>query len=284
MDRLKGKIALVTGASRGIGEAIARRFAAEGATVICCARSADAGASPLPGSLHQLVDTITKDGGKAFALPSDLSNLDERKATIAEVNNRYGDVDILVNNAATTTYGSLLEHVSDSQYEQLFELNLRCPFHLAQGFVPGMKRRGRGWILNITSSTAEMPSPPYSPFECSSGVLLYGTSKAALNRLTCGMAAELAEACIAVNALAPVSVVWTPSQAALGMDRYRSSPAWKEEPIEAMAEAALALCSGDPTKQTGRCVYTLPFLDEINQAIHGLDGQTLISNWAPAIP
>jgi NAD(P)-dependent dehydrogenase (short-subunit alcohol dehydrogenase family) len=133
-----------------------------------------------------------------------------------------------------------------------------------------MRRKGRGWILNISSATAIHPQgPPFTGWEQKGGHHLYAASKAALNRLTTGLAAELAGDRISVNTLAPVAAVITPTVEALGIDK------WIEpsmiEPVEAMAEAALALCSCGP-ELTGRVTYSMALLEELDREVRTLDG------------
>jgi hypothetical protein len=137
-----------------------------------------------------------------------------------------------------------------------------------------MRKKGRGWILNISSATAEPPEgPPYIAWQAKGGSQLYAASKAGLNRLTQGLAAELWADGIAVNTLAPVQAVITPGVTLVGADK------WIEpsmiEPVEAMAEAALALCSCDPEKLTGRVTYSLHLLRELGREIRTLDGSGL---------
>jgi NAD(P)-dependent dehydrogenase (short-subunit alcohol dehydrogenase family) len=284
MGALEGRIALVTGASRGIGEAIARRFAAEGATVVAVSRTRGAADSRLPGSVDETVRAIEAGGGRAAGFVCDVSDPASRDALVDHVLERFGRVDVLVNNAAFASYGWSWSALTPARWERLLQLNLLGPFHLAQRLLPGMLERGRGWILNITSRTAETPAgPPFSEFDRSSGVMLYGTSKAALNRMTVGLAAEMQGRGVAVNALAPFSVVWTAGAAAVGTARYRSSPGWKEEPVEAMAEAALALCSGDPGRENGRLVYSTEFLEQIGRATRTLDGRHALEGWKPQL-
>ena len=284
MGMLDGKIALITGASRGIGNAIAIRFGAEGATVICTARSLEPGTDHLPGSLRETVERIEALGGKGVAVQCNVAKEGSRAAMVADVLQRFGHVDILVNNAADATYGYTCDRISARRYQAVLELNLRAPFELTQAFGPGMRERGQGWILNISSKTAEMPAgPPYDRFVRTSGVNLYGATKAALNRLTAGLAAEFEGSGVAVNALAPFSVVWTPGADLVGTGQYSDMPAWKEEPGEAMAEAALALCSGAPALVTGLIVYSTEYLEKIGRKVHTLDGRSELTNWVPHI-
>ncbi len=289
MAALKGKIALVTGASRGIGAGIAQRFGAEGATVIVTARTLsgkgnDYGGQTLDGSVEDVVQVIEASGGKAHGQRCDVGEPASRKALADEVLARFGHIDILVNNATTAAGPGMYDTLSDDQYNRVFEVNVRGPLDLIQRFAPGMAERGSGWILNLTSKAAEHPpGPPYSALFTDGGMILYGAAKAALNRLTSGLAAELSTKGVAVNALAPFSVVWTPGAAASGVDKYRSLPMWQEEPVEGMAEAALALCSANPATMTGRVFYSTDFLTQIGRQVRTLDGRELLGDWKPTI-
>jgi citronellol/citronellal dehydrogenase len=289
MGALQGKIALVTGASRGIGAGIAQRFGAEGATVIVTARTLsgkgnDYGGQELDGSVEDVVRAIETGGGKAHGWRCDVGDPASRAGMADEVVARFGRIDILVNNATTAAGPGMYDTLSDDQYNRVFEVNVRGPLDLIQRFAPGMAERGSGWILNLTSKAAEHPpGPPYSALFTDGGMILYGAAKAALNRLTSGLAAELSTKGVAVNALAPFSVVWTPGAAASGVDKYRSLPMWQEEPVEGMAEAALALCSANPATMTGRVVYSTDFLKQIGRQVRTLDGRELLGDWKPTI-
>lgn len=256
---LDGRIALVTGASRGIGAAIAHRFATAGAAVAVSARTVDEGDHPLPGSVTTTVRSITDAGGMAVAVAADLARPDDRHALVGEVSRVLGPVDILVNNAAVT-YFEPLDAFDRSHYETMFAVQVRAPFELAQLVLPGMRERGRGWILNVSSAAARHPQgPPYG--RGLGGGTVYGMCKAALERFTTGLAAEVHDAGIAVNVVSPAGLVATPGVVHHGLDRR--VPAEALEPPEAMAEAALALCSGDPFELTGRVAYSRPLLAEL---------------------
>ncbi len=289
MATLHGKIALVTGASRGIGAAIAQRFGAEGATVIVTARTlagkgSDYGGQALDGSVEDVANTIKAAGGNAFGWRCDVGDPASRATMADEVLARFGRIDILVNNATTTAGAGMYDTISTEQYGRVFEVNVAGPLDLIQRFGPGMAERRGGWILNLTSKAAEHPEgPPFSRLFTDGGMILYGAAKSALNRLTSGLAAELSASNVAVNALAPFSVVWTPGAAASGLEKYRSLPMWVEEPVEGMAEAALALCTVDPRTFSGHVVYSTPYLQETGRPIRTLDGRSLLENWKPAI-
>ena len=289
MGALDGKIALVTGASRGIGAAIAQRFGAEGATVVVTARTLagkgnDYGGQALDGSVEDVAQLIRDAGGQALGLRCDVGEPASRAETADEVLRRFGRLDILVNNATTTAGAGMYDTISADQYNRVFEVNVKGPLDLVQRFGSGMAERRSGWVLNLTSKAAEHPAgPPFSKLYTDGGMILYGAAKSALNRLTSGLAAELSASNIAVNALAPFSVVWTPGAAASGLERYRTLPDWVEEPVEGMAEAALALCTVDPQVVSGRVVYSTTYLHETGRPIRTLDGKSLLTNWKPAI-
>jgi citronellol/citronellal dehydrogenase len=259
MGSLDGKVALVTGASRGIGVAIARRFAADGARVALTARTTKAGQSPFAGTIHETVEMIEKAGGEAVAFAADLSRPEERARLIEGVRDRLGSPDILVNNAAVTYF---LETATfpRRRYDLMMEVQVAAPVDLAQRCIPAMRARGAGWILNISSTASYHPKgPPFDRGEM--GGTVYGMCKAAIERFSTGLAAELCEDGIAVNALSPSGLVVTPGVRHHRLDQM--VPKSEHEPPEIMAEAALALCSGDPKRLTGRITLSQPLLDEL---------------------
>jgi NAD(P)-dependent dehydrogenase (short-subunit alcohol dehydrogenase family) len=267
----EGRTALVTGASRGIGAAIAERLAAAGATVAVVARSLDSHPPKLPGTLRETVERITGRGGRAVAVRGDVSDAESRVEFFRRCQEGIGPIDILVNNAALGAYKPFSAFTADD-FTTICDANLRAPFELCQLAAGGMRERKRGWIINISSATAELPAgPPFIPWEQMGGHLLYAASKAALNRLTVGLAAELYDDGIAVNALAPVAAVITPGVEALGVTAWIDES--MREPVEAMAEAALALAICDPRTVTGQVAYSKTFLQQIGRPIRTLDGR-----------
>ena len=258
MGILDGKVAIVTGASRGIGAEIARRFGAAGAAVAVAARTTGAGMSPLPGTIGETAEQVVAAGGTAVAIPADLSRPADRERLVREAARQLGPVDILVSNAAVT-YFTRVEDFTARRYKLMFDVQVEGPFHLAQLVVPGMRARGRGWILNISSIAARHPAFPPAGWAGRGGTV-YGMCKAALERFSTGLAAELYNDDIAVNALAPTKVVPTPGTLFHHLTTEDDPDA---EPASVMAEAALLLCSAEPKTLTGRITYSQELLAEL---------------------
>jgi NAD(P)-dependent dehydrogenase (short-subunit alcohol dehydrogenase family) len=260
---LSGEVTIVTGASRGIGEAIARRFAADGALVAVSARTVNEGDHRLlSGSISGTVQGISDAGGRAIAVPANLARDEDRARLIDTVERELGPIEVLVNNAAVTYYEPISEF-DERHFRLMLEVLVRAPFELVQRVLPGMRARRRGWILNISSGAARHPQGP--PFTARAGGTVYGMCKAALERFSSGLAAEVYADNIAVNALSPSGLVLTP-----GVLHHRLQvglPPERMEGAEYMAEAAYALCTGDPATLTGRITYARPLLDELGIAL-----------------
>jgi citronellol/citronellal dehydrogenase len=250
---LTNRVAIVTGASRGIGAAIARRFGAEGASLALVARSLEPGSGGhLPGSLRETADAVEHSGGRALPIVADLSDPEcDRAAIVSRTEAELGPVDIVVNNAAACFYLSL-DDTSERRLRVAYEVNVITPYLLAKAAVPGMRARGHGWIVNITSAIVDTTMLD-SPQQARSST--YAPSKAALDRLTISLATELRGSGIAVNGLAPERAVATEGATAL-MDL---PPEWCE-PVDVMADAALALATCDPTVENGQLVKSVPYL------------------------
>ena len=266
-----GRVALVTGASQGgTGTAIALRLAAEGAKVAITARTVQ--------GLEATRARIEALGGSCLVLPCDLSDpAGGRSTLVARTAEAFGPVDILVNNAAVNGYKPF-ETVTPAHLENSLQVNLWAPWELMCAAIGPMREAGRGAILNLTSFAAELPpGPPFPTNKPATGGFVYGSAKAALNRLTVAAASETHGQGIAVNGLTPQAAIATPALIEGG---------WIDdtmyEPMDTMAEAALALVTGDPAVLTGRIAYSLQLLVELRRPVYDLHGVALVEGWQPA--
>src|SRR5262249_13745780 len=166
-----------------------------------------------------------------------------------------------VSNAAVT-YFTPVEEFTARRMRLMFDVQVEAPFQLAQLVIPGMRDKGGGWILNISSGAARHPAvPPATRFR---GGTVYGMCKAAVERFSTGLAAELYDDNIAVNALSPTKVVPTPGTL---FHHLTTDDDPNSEPPSVMAEAALLLCSGDPKVLTGRIAYSQQLIPELGGTI-----------------
>jgi len=272
MASCEGKVAFITGASRGIGRAIAQRLAGEGASVVLSASRLGAHGK-LVGTLEEAVSEIQAAGGKASAIAADLVEDEARAGLIERASEAFGPIDILVNNAAAAKM-VLPSQTTNEERRFMYEINLNAPIDLAQQAIGSMRERDGGWILNITSASAQQPPVPYRDSKLSAHIITaYGATKAALDRYTRGLAHEVAEDGIFVNAMAPVSIVLTQG-ADYVRDIARKNPDMAE-PVEMMAEAALELCTGH---HIGEVVLSRDLLHRVGRKVHSLDGKTILGD------
>lgn len=196
---LTGRTAIITGGGRGIGRAIARRFAAEGAAVLVAARTET--------QVQAVAAEITERGGKAFHLAADVCSESDCSAIFAAAENRLGRVDILVNNAGD--YGPVkpVEEILPEEWDRVIATHLRAAFLLTRLVLPGMYARGRGAIINIASLSAKSAFSWGSP---------YAAAKAGMLGLTRVTAAESARRGVRVNAICPGPVTETQMSKDLG--------------------------------------------------------------------
>lgn len=185
---LAGAVAIVTGASRGVGAATAVELAAAGARVVCAARATDAEPVPIPGTIDATVRTITDAGGTAVAVPTNLAVDAEVEAMVDAALDHFGRLDILVNNAAITFPGDI--ELPMKRFDLVFDVDLRAPVIAARRAIPHMVGQGRGAIVNVSSAAALNYYP---------GQMAYGMAKAALEHFTVSLAAQLAPHAIPVN-------------------------------------------------------------------------------------
>jgi 3-oxoacyl-[acyl-carrier protein] reductase len=231
--KLDGRVALITGATRGIGLAIARRFAAEGAKVVLNGRNAELG--------HQLADAIIREGGRAVFAQGDVASAEDVKAVFAAARSSMGEVDVLVNNAAAYEIRPFRE-TSEQQWDRVFEVNVKGTFHCCKEALEPMIARKQGAILNLTSIAAK-----------TGGVLPvahYAASKAAVLCLTKSLARQLAPFGIRVNAICP-GTIRTAMTAAFAANKVGEIPLARLGESEEVAAAALFLCCDESSYITG---------------------------------
>lgn len=279
MGELEGRIAVVTGASQGIGAATAERLASEGATVIVGARKLGDEADPRPLTLAWTVAQIRGRGEQAHALALDATKPESRAAFMDEVLRRFGKVDVLVNNVAGGAMrGERVWEMSDETFRSAFEINVFGTRDMIVRALPGMMAQDWGRIVNVSSTIADRAAPsadgpPYLDFHKTQGVTAYSSSKSALNLFTRALAAELHGTGISANTVAPVNSVITENvqkmidKGILSRDRLTAP----EDP-EVMAEAILALCLVDPLVTTGLTTYSGQYLAQIGREVRGRDG------------
>lgn len=237
MFDLSGKKALITGATGGIGEAIARVFYAAGAVLA------------LTGTRAEKLSAVSESlGERSFIFPCDLSNRSETEALIPAVEAQLGQVDILVNNAGVTR-DALLVRMKDSEWDSVLELNLRAAFQLMRVCVKGMMRRRYGRIINVSSVVGAMGN---------AGQANYAAAKGGLVGLTKSVAREVASRHVTVNVLAP-GFIETPMTAVLD-DKQRGRiletvPCGRLGQPEDIAYAALFLASAEAAYITGQALH-----------------------------
>ena len=260
MGKLDGKVVVVTGASRGIGAEISTRFAAEGGSIVCAARTLREGDHPLEGSLEKTVADIREAGGEATAVAVNLARPEECERLLAEAQDTYGPVDVLVNNAALT-YFIPVKDFAVSRWIRSWEVNFHAPFILSKTVLGQMIPRGSGSIINISSGAAVGPGRgPYEDNPGLAGGTCYGAEKAALERFTQGLASEVYQFGISVTCLSPSLVVPTPGTVYHNLVTGMDDP--KGEPPAMMADAALLLATESLDSVTGRVTYSQQILKE----------------------
>lgn len=239
MSRLQNKVAIVSGASRGIGRAIAELFATEGASVVVCGRK------------QETLDQVARElMGRILPIACHVGRLEDLERLVDRVTREFGGIDILINNAGTNiAQGPALE-MTDAQFDKMVEINLKSAYRLTRLVAPGMCERGSGSIVNIASIAGLRPQ-----FHS----LLYSMTKAALIMLTQSYALELGPRGVRVNAIAPGLVETTLSEY-YWKDESRLQPLMERQPIKHLgqpveiAEIALTLAGGEASYLTGQTI------------------------------
>ena len=251
-ESLQGKVAIVTGASRGIGKAMALGLAGAGASVVVAARTAEPRGT-LPGTIHETVAEIETAGGRALAVTCNVREEESIREMVNRTLDEYGAVDVLVNNAGIGGYAPFLQ-MTLREWDLNMAINLRAPFIACQAVAPIMIEQGGGSIINVSSHAATNIFSSTLGEDHDAGIALigqaYGASKAALERLTWGLAAELGQHNIAVNALKPLRPVATEGFRFQRPDADFSTWATPQD----MAKATVYLAAQDARGLTGAIV------------------------------
>ncbi len=240
---LKGKVAVVTGSSKGIGEAIARGLAEHGAKVVISSRKQEA--------IDEVAAQFKQDGLEATGIACHVGKADQRKALIKQTIEQYGGVDILVNNAAINPVFGPIEEAEEVAFDKIMDVNVKAPWMLANLALPSMKERGGGSVINISSVEGLKPG---------FGLGIYSTSKAALIMLTQNQAKEWGQYKVRSNAICP-GLIKTKFSAALWQNEAlmkmikQNLPSSRMGTPEEMAGLAVLLASDAAAYMTGG-VYT----------------------------
>ena len=236
---LHGKVALVTGASRGIGRAIALRLARAGARVVVSSRKRE--------NVGPAAEEIRAAGGEALAVEAHVGQTEQVEALVARTLEAFGRIDIAVNNAATNPHFGPILSADEGQWDKILDTNVKAAFRVTKAVAPHMQAQGGGKIINIASVAGLRPSPAMG---------VYSVSKAALIMLTQVLAVELAPANIQVNAIAP-GVIKTRFSQVLWQTPALADPILKATPLgrfgepEDVAGVALFLASSASDYITG---------------------------------
>ena len=193
MGQMDGMVAIVTGASRGLGRATAREYASEGASVIICARSQSP--TGLTGTLEETALDIRNTGGDVFAIDCDVTDESQVSEMVRRAKERYGRIDVLFNNAGAMVLGESILEIDPARWDQLMRVNVSGPYLCSRAVLPTMMEQQRGSIINIGSRMATDPSQ--------GGGVLYSASKAAVHMFSLCLADEVRDYNIAVNILSP---------------------------------------------------------------------------------
>ncbi len=237
MGRLDGQVAIITGASRGLGQYCALGFAKEGARVAIAARTVEETDARLPGTIYHTAELIIDTGGEALPVICNVADQASIKAMARQVLDRWGRIDILMNNAAIQPPGDNVD-IREKHWKLIYNVNVNGAFYCIRAVLPAMEDQQHGNIINISSAATAGGTP-------------YGGTKRALEAMTEGLASELRHKNIAVNALKPLSAIATPgflfAQVPRGDGGVPDLP-----PPDSYVEAAVLLACQTPESYTGQ--------------------------------
>jgi citronellol/citronellal dehydrogenase len=236
--KLKGKVAIITGASRGIGREIALLFAREGAKVVIAAKTVEPQPT-LPGTIYTVAKEVEELGSEALAVQANLRQTEDIEKVVSETMARFGRIDILINNAGALWWYPV-EQTPANRFDLVMDVNVRATFLMAQAVLPHMKAAGGGHIINM--------SPPID-LSVMAGKVAYMISKFGMTMTALGLAKEVKKDNISVNALWPVTLIESLATINFGLG---DPSKWRKASI--LADATLAIVTKAPTELTGKAL------------------------------
>ena len=252
MKKLEGRVAVVTGASRGVGEYMAREFAKEGCDIVVAARTEEQQDPKLPGTIHDTASELAAMGVRAIAVRCDVTDEDSVDAMVRRALDEFGRIDILVNNAGIMMPQRLVD-MPLRRWDLIWRVNVRGAIACCKAVLPSMIERRDGVIFNISSIAADNPG---------AGNISYKLTKHALRELSAGLAAEEKEHNIRVFALSPLGWVPTPGTMYHRLGGATPSVSPMLERPEAMGQAAIYLCGEEGKALSGQHFYSRDLLRE----------------------
>ncbi|MCH8898402.1 MAG: SDR family oxidoreductase [Chloroflexi bacterium] len=245
MGKMDGLVAIVTGASRGLGRAIAKEYAREGANVVACARSQSP--TGLSGTLDETAAAIRAEGGEVLPIACDVTDEDQVGEMVRHATDKWGRIDVLFNNAGAMVLGETLLEIDAVRWKQVVDVNVTGTYMVSRAVVPQMIKQKRGSIINIGSRMADDPKL--------GGGVLYSATKAAVHMFSFCLAEEVREHNVAVNILSPGSLK---SEGSAAIPWAQGDWHLRVEP-EVVGPSAVYLALQDANSMTGKLVLRADF-------------------------
>ncbi|MBI4209609.1 MAG: SDR family oxidoreductase [Deltaproteobacteria bacterium] len=263
--KLKNRVAIVTGASRGVGRSVALALAREGCDIALAAKTVEPHPK-LPGTLGSVAQEVEALGRKALSIQTDVRFVDQIEAMVEKTVEAFGRVDILINNAGAAWWYNM-EETPEKKFDLVMNVNCKGPFFAAQAVLPHMKKNRWGHIVNM--------SPPIQP-EMAGGKIAYMISKFGMTLLTHGLAKEAAGSNIAVNSLWPVTLIESLATINLGLGTPEN---WRKADI--LADATVAIVTKEPRSRSGQALFDEDVLRE--EGIKNFDHYACVPGSTPMV-